>query len=457
MKFLLWLASLLLVFQIFQNFAPGKTWSEEITSDSMIPVLMSKETLQLPRDFYYWGQERFGTFPFFLQNFLSTNLGFPATIQTLFLLAIFCFAIVFSLNSLFSQYAFFFLIPFFMDPEIGTFLFAMSQPYVWFLICFFLFLVSQKIENPLASFLLCLLAIFLSTWMIRFFLFVYLIYAFLYFSRQRIPKTLSLLLVILISYLAERYFLNQFRDFYLLHSYPFLRTKPVLDLPNISENFIALWKHVTQNPLRAVLVTLSLLFFPTFSRKQKFLALCGISLLASTVLFDWVRVNTYMSRYYSVAIYFLEISTLLFFAKKIHSFSPKFLFGISCILFVSLFFASPLVSPKPSLYSETNREQDPISEIPFTNCILYGSYWDVYRIAGEKPQKNFLPVPAIGEPNRTVWNLQEMQNRNCLIELVSSKNQAQSQSILKSSKKFYEWEGNLEKTLKGQANLWIQK
>jgi hypothetical protein len=405
-------------------------------SDSAVPVLMSNETHWDIFHAFYFGQDRFGSWPFFLAHLLGTLLQRPVTPEFLhvqsILVLVGCALPVALLAKPWPGLALLAYTVCLLIPDSRGSIFEAAQPYPWQLSLLFwawwCIRSSWKARGPWphalwlsAAALVCFLATWTSALSGPLLFGVTLLEG---LNREVAPaaqlrrRLVVQLLPALFGMAAEAVLRANYHRFVRAHYQRHFGTRLSLDWGHFADNTRSVWLGLERPTILAALAVLvayaTALFLERRAARQGF----RLSGLQCTVLGAWllallplpvlalvrhVRMNDFSVRYFALTYVFLVFGSLLAVftwlpsRRKGPARDAALLvgtLGLSALALVLL----PRVSPNPE-YARMQRTAGRLAEAA-PGELLLDSYWGTYVFAALVPPGAILPLPRSGDLNR---------------------------------------------------------
>lgn len=406
----------------FQHFMPWSTSMPLFNADQAIPVIMAQEPIKSLDSLYYYGQARFGSWPFVGLYGLSKLFHFIANIQTLYGFSFLCLfgTFVFFTKTFFPTQKILVLsfayVLIAMIPALSTYLFSIAFVYAWqfvalmFYVCFVKKLLQGKHKKT--YFFVCLFFAYLAIWSnplstiliatsIPFFI----------FERVKKSKIFLFLLTFLIPCCIEFYL----RSIYITKSSAFkhegnfyLILESILPL----EFFVSSLKLELSKLSNPTLLFLTfgniLCLYNTYKNKEKFIfcavLYCNIVALVNLCICTLslhVYVNQKNSlRYLFPTYFFISLASIFSFSHFIEFFKHKRLFAYANILLIIA------LTYKTNLNEEFEKLKQTAQTLAATypNVLAFGDYNEIYSLRGlQTPKNGILPFPSDTEINRMPW------------------------------------------------------
>jgi hypothetical protein len=466
--FLIWVVILIRAAEVF---TVGSLHVTMFNSDSAIVVLMANENRPATAyNIYYYGQDRFGAWPFLLAQLIHRVTGFYWGHRTLFLVQTLWLFVGALLFSTFNRrphedlwVGLLYLLPLCLHIKTRQNMFDLSQPYAWQTTalvlswwclrrycerCFGL-LENDGPKNRkrvwgALTFLFSLLAVLSSTVSvpILFFLIVLEVLRAAH-NAEGWPRLKSLgrrLLQVAAPVAAaaatELLLRASYHRYSLKHFGTENRTTIVLDWGHLAENFSNQWTRFANSPWW-LLSLLPLLAFAgwvvrcTYSNKKSVEKMTGclrklfledravlvagaygIGLISFviTVVVSHIRVNDYSERYLAISYLFIAFSgllTLLLLLGGVKKRRGLVAVAVPVASLLFLFINFPQAATN-SQYITFQEATRHLSQNAPGNVIL-GGYWETYVFAALDPKHVIVPLPAEGQSLRTPWTKEPLQ------------------------------------------------
>ncbi|HKC65917.1 MAG TPA: hypothetical protein VKB86_19895 [Pyrinomonadaceae bacterium] len=470
LAFSIWLFFLVRSIQVFP---PGSAYVTSFNSDTAIPVLMANENRPITiYSAYYYGQDRFGAWPFLLADLFHRATNYHWSNRALFIVqAIWLFigAILFATFNRRDDLlvGLLYLLPLCLHVTGRWNLFDLSQPYAWqtTALIFSWWSLRRFCERSFGlvedgnlklfvwgalTFWFALLAIFSSvvSGPILFFLLILEVLRSVHKAsggealKNVVGRILQPVLLIAAPVIIELLTRANFHRYSLKHFGGDNRTLIELDRGHLIENFVNQWARFCNSPwwllsLLPILVLIALsvryIYLLKGNRKKLlgkltdlFLSdnavlvigtfVIGIINLIVTALVSHVRNGGYNVRYLAPSYLFLSFSGLLAFLvlidemKRYKRWARAFLAAAS-LVFLLIKFPAAETRPEYPLLKETALTLS--QKAP--GSVLLGGYWYTYVFAGLDPNDSLLPLPAEGESLRMPWMIEALRRSDRVI------------------------------------------
>jgi len=430
-------------------FDPASRYVNPFSSDSAIPVLMARGSLHGLFGAYYWGQDRFGSWPFLIGSGWRALTGWSWTPERLALVQqawLLLGAVVLgSMKPVGSVAASAFVSALVLHPAVRGTVFSTGQPYAWQLTALILswFLVRQLLSGKRISWAVapCGLAIFLAIWSspISSVLLLGIIAIETYRSRElsrrtettrqlglRVALAITLLVVsvgaeVLLRLAYHRAAWNTFGDSY--------ETVWRGDRGHFQDNALKLVRVAFDDarwlPLLALVGAAILGVLAVRQRKSQqtdgaelaresfFLASgCAFMALANFLICvgaRHVRLNDYSDRYLCLTYIFLDMTVWISWigialwvvqrARSARLFPP----ALALLTLIFTFFWIPVPARNPQ-YDQLRMVAQSIATQG--HSVLLGEYWSVYQLAALSSPDALIPVTPEDEKGpRTPFNV----------------------------------------------------
>ena len=413
----------LFLFQ-FPRYHPGSDVFENgFSSDTAIPILMINADYFSPFSLYYWGQDRFGSWPFLIFRAIgrvfSIHWSAVAVATGMYLFVHLCMLAYFwsARNGAWELLAGYAILHFW--PGVATFIFDLSQPYGWQLGSLFLCfraadgLYTGRSKKWISLILFAIFA-FLSIWLSPssvIFIGVYVSRALLAFPRfpsRWIPALATLGIV----YQAHTWLRQAVVDYNLQHFLYSFETplqwdfsKLELGIRSILERNLFFWELA----LWAGIGILALIYIRRIvggkSLNKEWAAIAWIlasfAFLLALAPLNWFELNQFAARYIVLPRYFLPLGAALLFFHWLRGFTrlPRFFYNlVAGAALIPLFICFP-VGHHTSAYAIRIKEAD-FLEQRFPGIPIMGNYWNTYVYSALQEHPN-LPQPGLDEYTRT--------------------------------------------------------
>jgi len=440
---------LFIVLEVFFCFLPFRNMVNPLSADGGIPIIMSQNPIPSIYSFYYYGQNRFGAYPFVFIFFISKIFNFTATASTIycFAYAYFVAALLFltksvKVNGLFIVSIFLFLSVIFL--KFSSIFLSMHMPYIWqisslFLYAYFFMRSINKTIHFRDYFLSILFAFFAISSNPISMPYLFSMLPLIFVFRNEITRIMSLkkfCFHYLMSFIPAFFLEEIIKLFYNKHNQIYFGTNfsfPIeqLDLNNFFNNIVRFTNMVFISPIWLIIIGIVFIVTTLFMLKYKdkkyllpfsFFILAIVNFMICTVS-RYVSSNSEPIRYFMPTYCFLflalafSIAELLSVMRRAKSFVQIFLLlGISI---TSFFYLS---RTKNNLIIENIQWQAETLSQLYPKTDLWGRYWDVYLYRALQPNLNMAAyaVPQDGDYNRTMWNLCRLKVGEYIIVLAPS-------------------------------------
>lgn len=406
----------------FHHFMPWSTSMPLFNADQAIPVIMAQEPVKSLDSLYYYGQARFGSWPFISLYAFSKLFHFTANIQTLYVFSFFCLlgSLIFFAKTFFPKKSVIFLTFVYalitMVPALNTYLFSIAFVYTWqmialmFYACFLKKLFQEKHKKT--DFFICIFFAWLAIWSNPLStLFIALSIPFFIFHKTNKFKFFLFLLTFLIPcclefglrsiYIAKSSAFQQEANYYLILEsilpLKFLIPSLKIELSKISNpilifltfgNILCLY-HASKNNSKFIFYTI---LYCNLIAIVNFL-ICTFSL--------HVYVNQKNSlRYLFPTYFFISLASTFSFSYVIDLFKRKKIFAYINILLITA------LTYKTNLNEEFKKLKltAQMLEATYPNALAFGDYNEIYSLRGlQSPKKAIVPFPSDTEINRMPW------------------------------------------------------
>jgi hypothetical protein len=474
---LIWLLFLLRATQVFTI---GSVHVTMFNSDSAIVVLMANEVRPTTAyNTYYYGQDRFGAWPFLIAQVIHRAFNYHWTNRALFLIqTIWLFIGVLLLSTMSRRVdvavGLLFLLPLCLHVTARQNLFDLSQPYAWqttALIfswwslrrfceyCFGLIESNRQKVKRVAwgglTFWFALLAVLSSTVSgpVLFFLLVLEALRSIYkaggeqdFKKRDVKKLGKQLLQIALpvtSAVAVEFLLRvNYHHYSLKHFGSDNRTAAHLDHGHLIENLINQWTRFSNSPWWLLsllpLVLLAVLgvscIYLLKGNREKLrshlrnlflednailvIGAFGIGLInfIITVLVSHVRINEYSERYLTLSYLFISFSGLLTLLLLAGRMKRHSRPLQTAVTIAALAFL--LFEFPPAVINPFyTRLKETASNLSqkASGSVLLGGYWETYVFAALDPNSSIVPVPSEGQTLRTPWTVEALKQADQVI------------------------------------------
>ncbi|MBU8894701.1 hypothetical protein KRR26_03755 [Corallococcus sp. M34] len=432
---------------ILRLISPSSSWHHEFTSDSAIPVLVTRARTLDVFHLFYFGQDRFGMWPFLLARALGGTNWTAEGLQRVMFVMLWPSALV--LGALVPsgpmRRGLWLFIPLLLvlSPGQERYLLDLSQPYGWQVVALvwsWLALRGQaKAAEPprvVAYGALAFLAATLAMWISSSSLPSLLVLAGLEVAKARLEGTgrarawrLAPLVPLLGAFLVERELLVLYHRFSRQafgHAY---RTDLMLDRGYLLENARQVLGQLMTGPAPALLVLAALvaavLWGLVAARRQgrppspttwfaAGCALVALSQIPALVLIQHVRLNAYNPRYFCLILLFAQMGLgAVVLSELAARVSPRIRHAAGIVLVGGLLVAGPVFPPTPPehlRHTHARAAALALSEAA-PGTLLLGNYWCVYLIAALQPpdERAARPLPQDGDYQRTPFYIPAMK------------------------------------------------
>lgn len=439
----------LLSFHPFSNVHP-----DQFNSDTAIPVIMARDGYVSPYSLFYYGQDRWGSWPILASSVFAKLLHVPADVVFIYYigfslllvsLIVFAFSIRTNMLWLLSVFPGVFLLKMAVPFE-SPFL-QMTQPYAWMLSCLLLFIsINARLlsSHPsrlsrtqtsvyfVASSVLCSLGIWVSRSAVFFFASVLLFFTLAGSVRgrvtgERIPRqfltaTLSQFLAVIVGVIVE----SQVRHYFLSYSLQTYGTRYDTLVSLDREHFAANWNAVRVQffgywTIGIILITgMEIMYLigryratrdagetSTLVHVATSLALLSSGLLnvGLCIGVTYIRLNAYHHRYFVPSYVFCVLACAVASASCVQGIGDRgFRRRVSDVVLVALAILSAIrLNVNEGEESRELRRQAALLEEFYGGKPILGTYWGTYVFAGLQHGKPLIPVPTEGEVLRTPW------------------------------------------------------
>jgi hypothetical protein len=470
--FLIWL---LFLFRATQVFTIGSAHVTMFNSDSAIVVLMANENRPATvYNTYYYGQDRFGAWPFLIAQLIHRATNYHWTNRALFIIQTIWLFIGALLLSTMSRrvdpaVGLLFLLPLCLHPTARQNLFDLSQPYAWQITalifswwslrrfceyCFGLLESNRQKLKRIAwgglTFWFALLAVLSSavSGPVLFFLLGLEVSRSIYklggkqdlkklgkrFLQVALPVASAVAVEFLLRVNYHRYSWKHFGNDN--------KTAAQLDRGHLIENLINQWTRFSNSswwllsllPLLLLAVLGARYIYLLKGNREKLhnhlrtlfleenailvIGTFGIGLInfIITVMVSHIRVNDYSERYLTLSYLFISFSgllTLLLVAgiTKRYSRPLQSAIAVAGLAFLLFKFPPPVINP---FYTRLKETASNLSQ-KASGSVLLGGYWETYVFAALDPNSSIVPVPAEGQSLRTPWTVEALKQADQVI------------------------------------------
>jgi hypothetical protein len=424
--FLLWRAT--------DVFRPDSAFVPTYNSDVAIPLLMADEPQASPFSLYYYGQDRYGAWPFLLAHLLGRVAHFnwsPERLSTW--PTLFMFSAAWPLWRLAGKTDF--IVPsylgiFLLNPVV-QFNYAPSQPYGWqaSTLIWTWWSLRQLSRGRNARFWIvaaCLGSI-LAVWSSPLSGVILVVLATLEWGLARRKSFLTMMIAPAIGIGVEKLLRAWFHQYARLNFHYSYEGPLELDRGHLPQNAAAMWSVLLGRPwwIVQVGVVLAGAFFLVSWAKRALrqtgpsavpqdtwrvlalgcAAICGLT-FAATVAVAHVRYNLYSERYLALVHLFGGIGAVasimaILPARPISVRARNVLsLALTVLLTMSVALQIPPLTINPA-YAELKAGADWLANRPVP--IVLGGYWGTYVFAGLAAPKRVIPIPVEEDSQRTPW------------------------------------------------------
>jgi hypothetical protein len=453
----------LLVAQATRAFGPDAAVSPEYNSDNGVPVLMSNADEWNLFHFYYYGQDRFGAWPFLLARAVGKALGAQVMPEHLHAwLTAWLLAGAFVVAALARGFrllaAGLYLAVVVAIPSLSYVLFELAQVYPWQLTALLLAWWSVRRHNDSVAalaadeapsrralfggrartFLLSFLAIWTSTVSGPLLVLVAGVEALRtkLLAPEHFPAKRALrrwgeaVLLIGAAYVVETIIRGRYHSFSKRHYGLRYRTNLGIDFAHLGDNARAILGQVwnaqalplllagTVGALAAAVLAWRRLRNPAASEPREPVLLEGALLVLGAwvlgaahlpllIVLNHVRVNEYHSRYFTPLFLFgafagaLSLALAVSLVPALARLRPRVLAGVGAASLAGAAWALPAPQPNPSM-EELRRTAERLAQRR-PGVYLLGGYWDTYLWPSLQREGALVPVPHEADYQRTVW------------------------------------------------------
>lgn len=473
---LIWLLFLLRATQVFTI---GSRHVTMFNSDSAIVVLMANENRPTTvYNTYYYGQDRFGAWPFLIAQVIHRATDYHWTNRALFIIqTIWLFIGVLLLSTMSRRVdvvvGLLFLLPLCLHVTTRQNLFDLSQPYAWqttALIfswwglrrfceyCFGPVENNRRKLKPIAwgllTFWFALLAVLSSTISGPVLCFLLVLEGlrsiykahgeqdFKKLDLKRLGKQCLLVALPVASAVAVEFLLRvSYHHYSQKHFGSDNRTAAHLDRGHLIENLINQWTRFSNSPWW-LLSLLPLLFVAVLGARYIYLlkgnreklrgslrtlfledailviGTFGIGLInfVITVLVSHVRINEYSERYLTLSYLFIFFSGLLTLLLLAGR-SKRYRRPLQTAIAVASLAFLLFKFPPAVINPFYTRLKETASNLSqkASGSVLLGGYWETYVFAALDPNSSIVPVPAEGQTLRTPWTVEALKQADQII------------------------------------------
>jgi hypothetical protein len=397
------------------SFAPGSQALGAFDSDSAIPVLMANTARHTAYEAFYWGQDRFGAWPFLLLSLIA-RAGLVVTPLGLFVFqAIALGVMVLAFGRLAGRAA-----PLvcgsvlalaLVDTQGVRWLWAISQPYAWQLCALALAwqLVRKNVERPtrwrlLGFALLAWLAVW-SSLLTLVLLGVVVVTELVMHRGPRAQAGVLLGVALGLATVADTWVHRLHARSTARQGLWFQTTVLQLDLQNLGRNLAHVLGALTHS-LGGVLVLLALgLAVLALVRRRsdpglRALGLGATACAAATVAIfsvtSWMRLNADDPRYLTPAFVLAAVAVPALLTRFVPSIL-RVAWPLALVLLVLGVWRAPPALPAAGQAGRKAAADALAARAPL---VLYGSYWELYALAGLRPDAAITPANIASEFDR---------------------------------------------------------
>ena len=440
LKVIAWIISIatggFVLVAILQRLGPGSAELPLFNSDSAIPVLMSNSSYWRGFDAFYWGQDRFGAWPFLLIRCVAHGHVTPEILQawvTFGLLLGLVPAYLLGLKEgLLAAMAYLLVI---LVPDLRSILFDMSQPYCWQIPALLMAWWSiRRLADPTQSGYAygqaigwCVLATWLASTSGPLLLIVTASELGLIGSARRwrifIPSVVGMIFELGLRVGYDLWVTARWKKNF--------RTEIHLDLGHLIQNVLALWTRISDTKIWLSLFLVGALMGVccVISRRkpsdlrglEKTLRgtfLMSTAVLLMLLLLSHVRLNQYSLRYFAPAVVFSRWGGLVGASALSLSWVGERRKRIMRVFWVSVFAVSSLgflphreISPK---YQAMRATAQAIAR-DYPGAFLIDGYWNSYVYAALAPPGLIKPLPVSGDWDREPWLESELPHGSAVL------------------------------------------
>ncbi|MFL6211182.1 MAG: hypothetical protein ACJ74W_20200 [Pyrinomonadaceae bacterium] len=451
----------------YQVFAPDSVYVQPFNSDSALPVLMANDAHLDAFHTYNYGQDQIGAWPFLAAQLVHRATGYTWTAHSVyFMQLVWLWLSLLVIAALCRECALLtgvlLAVVLCLHPTVAHYLFVLNQRYAWqvtpllftwlslrqlcarnllthlpgartwfwaLAVCFFALLAVWT--SPLSTPVLC--ALFMLE-ILR----VRLVANTNGQAAQLTPKrVLKTLLPLVAAVMLEQLLKANYHRFALKHYGTDFKTPTEFDWPNLALNLQRQWAVCTHAPwwplalfgtIAGALLTICLLYSAVRGRSLRLCqpgarldlsvlsaasAIIALANFAVTVLFTWVRLNSYGSRYLALTHLFgtlaglLALVLLVSLPTRAYTARSKLCPALAVCLLILLALLFPPVR-KEAEYERLRSVAAGLAQRA-PGGVLLGGYWDTYVFAALAPKAHFVPVPAEDQLMRTPWTPQLMR------------------------------------------------
>jgi hypothetical protein len=451
----------------YQVFAPDSIYVQPFNSDSALPVLMANDDHLDAFRTYIYGQDQIGAWPFIPAQLVHRPTGYIWTDHgvyfmqlvwlwlSLLVIAALCRECALLTGVLLAAV-------FCLHPTVVHYLFVLNQRYAWqvtpLLFCWWSLrqLCTRNLLThlpgartrlwALAVCFFALLAVWtspLSTPVLGALFLLEILRVRLVAStngqaaRLTSKRALKTLLPLAAAVVLEQLLKANYHRFALKHYGTDFKTPTEFDWPNLTLNLQRQWAVCTHTPWwplalfgtsAGALLTVCLLYSAVRGRSLRVCqpgarldlsvlsaasAIIALANFAVTVLFTWVRLNSYGPRYLALTHLFgalaglLTLVLLVSLSARVYAARNKLCPALAVCLLVLLALLFPPVR-KEAEYERLRSVAAGLAQRA-PGGVLLGGYWDTYVFAALAPEAHLVPVPAEDQLVRTPWTPQLMR------------------------------------------------
>jgi hypothetical protein len=475
--FLIWMLVLLRATQVFTI---GSAHVTMFNSDSAIVVLMANENRPATvYNTYYYGQDRFGAWPFLIAQLIHRATNYHWTNRAIFIVQtiwLFIGALLFSTMSrrVDAVVGLLFLLPLCLHITARQNLFDLSQPYAWQTTALILSWWSLRrfceycfglVENNRQkikkfawgglTFWFALLAVLTSTVsgpILCFLLALEVLRSnykvggeqnFKNLDFKKLGKRfLQVALAVASAVVVEILLRVNYHHYSRRHFGSDYRTAIRLDRRYLIENLVNQWSRFS-NSLWWLLSLLPLLVFAALSIRYIYsfkgnkgklnsslsklfleddavlvIGAFGIGLInfIITVLVSHVRLSDYSERYLTLSYLFISFSGLLTLLLLARR-TRRYRFPLQTAIAVASMAFLLFKFPPPVINPFYTNLKETASSLSqkASGSVLLGGYWETYVFAALDPNSSIVPVPYQGETLRTPWTVEALKQADQVI------------------------------------------
>lgn len=430
-----WAASLLIAVRLLP---PGSSWLGPYTSDTAIPVLMARAPAVDLFHAYYWGQDRFGAWPFLAARALGGTEWTAEGLQGLLLGVAWTagLALAWLVRRRGLSAGVLILLPLVlaMHPAVRPYVLELSQPYGWQLAALLWAWAGLRalagartgraaLEWGTAAWVPSALAVWVSASSLPVLAALTAVEALRARVRgEGIPgwRRVALALPLALAMLFERQLRRIYHRFAEHHFSSDFRTQVELDRGHLLDNAWQLTGRMLEGPLPLLAILVLLAAGLGLARWRAradarpwpdslwVAAGCGLAALAQLPVLmavTHVRLNGFEPRYLGLVHLFAALGLGLLVLAALERWSPPVLLRWSglavAVALVTLAVLRPGPPAQEAGYVQAHSAAQALAKVA-PGSFLVGGYWDVYTLASlQGPEAALRPVPRENEYQRT--------------------------------------------------------